>query len=138
LRLLDVKLGYTPQEAKSAEVVRHFLEVEFAPEDSVAELPREKAVVKAVQMLMNARARREAMAYMDAGNYDMYREVVTSSIASSKRAFAPMAADADVVAEMSSLQELSDTADDRAQDRMSRKRLSYRSYDLSRSRRGDR
>jgi Ca-activated chloride channel family protein len=138
LRLLDLKLGYTPQEAKAAEVFRHFLEVEFAPEDSVAELPQDKAVVKAVQMLMNARARREAMAYMDAGNYDMYREVVTASIASSARAFAPMAADADVVAEMASLQHLSDTASDRAQDRMSRKKLSYRSYDLSRSRRGDR
>lgn len=75
------------------------------------------------------------MAYMDAGNYDMYRKVVISSIASSRRAFAPTAADADVDAEMSSLQDLADTVNDRAQDRMSRKKLSYRSYDLSRSRR---
>ena len=135
LRLLDLKLGYTPQEAKSAEVVRNFLEVEFAPEASVAELPQDAAVVKAVQMLMNARARREAMAYMDAGNYDMYREVVTATVASSRAAFSAMEADADVMAEMSSLADWADTASDRAQDRMSRKKLSYRSYDLTRSRR---
>ncbi|MDQ1593024.1 MAG: Ca-activated chloride channel [Pyrinomonadaceae bacterium] len=135
LRLLDLKLGYTPQEAKSAEVVRQYLEVEFAPEEETEALPLNNAVVKAVQMLMNARARREAIAYMDAGDYDSYREVVSASIASSRFAFAPMQADADVLAELSSLEALSDTADDRHQDQLNRKRLSYRSHDLSRSKR---
>jgi hypothetical protein len=62
---------------------------------------------------------------------------VTATVASSRAAFAPMGADADVAAEMSSLADWASTADDRASDQMNRKRLSYRSNDLSRGRRGD-
>jgi Ca-activated chloride channel family protein len=137
LRLLDLKLGYTPQEAKSAEVVRQFLEVEFAPEEEAEALPQHASVVKAVQMLMNARARREAVAYMDAGDYHKYRDIVNATVASSRLAFATLEADEDVLAEMSSLGEWADTAHDRSADQVSRKKLSYRSYDLTRGRRGD-
>jgi Ca-activated chloride channel family protein len=135
LRLLDLKLGYTPQEAKSAEVCKQFLEVEFAPEDSVAALPQNTAIVKAVRMLMNARARREAVAYMDAGRFDMSREVVTSSLVLTEQAYMSMPADAEMTEELNSLKELSDSLADRRLDSMSRKQSSYRAYNLSRSRR---
>jgi len=135
LRLLDLKLGYTPQEAKSAEVIKQFLEVEFALEDVVELLPQNTSVIKAVQMLMNARARCEAVAYMDAGDFQASRQVLSSSIVSSQRLCMAMGADAEMSEELASLEELSGSLTDRDKDAMSRKQLSYRAYDLSRSRR---
>lgn len=135
LRLLDLKLGFTPQEAKSAEVCKQFLEVEFAPEEQVAELPQNASIVKAVRMLMNARARREAVAYMDAGRFDMSREVVASSILLTEQACAAMPADAEMTDELHSLAQLSDSLSDRRRDPMTRKQSSYRAYNLSRGKR---
>jgi Ca-activated chloride channel family protein len=135
LRLLDLKLGYTPQAAKSAEVCRQFLEVEFAAEDQVAALPQNTDIVKAVRMLMNARARREAVAYMDAGQFDLSMEVVASSISLTRQAYMSMPADAEMSEELRSLEELSGSLGDRSKDSMTRKQSSYRAYDLSRGRR---
>jgi Ca-activated chloride channel family protein len=135
LRLLDVKLGYTPQEAKSAEVCKQYLEVEFAPEESVAALPQNTGIVKAVRMLMNARARREAVAYMDTGQFDMSREVVTSSLVLTEQAYMSMPGDAELVEELHSLRELSNSLGDRSRDSMSRKQSSYRAYNISTSKR---
>ncbi len=86
-------------------------------------------------MLMNARARREAVAYMDAGDFQASRQVLSSSIVSSQRLCMAMGADAEMSEELASLEELSDSLTDRDKDAMSRKQLSYRAYDLSRSRR---
>lgn len=135
LRLLDLKLGYTPQAAKSAEVCRQFLEVEFASEDSVARLPQNTDILKAVRMLMNARARREAVAYMDAGQFELSREVVASSLVLTEETYTSMPADAELSEELRSLEELSSSLGDRTRDSMSRKLSSYRAYDLSRGRR---
>lgn len=135
LRLLDLKLGYTPQEAKSAEVVKQFLEVEFALEETVELLPQNTAVIKAVQMLMNARARREAVAYMDAGDYRSSRQVLTSSLVASQQLCVAMEADAEMTGELAALEELSASLTDRDKDSMSRKQMTYQAYDLTRSRR---
>src|ERR1044071_1564986 len=69
LRLLDLRLGFTPQDAKNAEVLKQAFTVEFA---TVAEIERSEMneeVIKAVQFLMNARARNEAMKHMDRGDF---------------------------------------------------------------------
>jgi|ERR1044071_416326 Ca-activated chloride channel family protein len=125
LRLLDLRLGYTPQEMKAAEVAKQVFEVEFASEQAVAALPVNHEVAKAVQMLMNARARAEAVRRMDAGDYVGSQRVLRQAVAASHVAFAPMADSGDVRAEMAAFEEYHETLSERSSDKMSRKRLLY-------------
>jgi Ca-activated chloride channel homolog len=125
LRLLDLRLGYTPQEMKAAEVARQVFEVEFASEQAVELLPVNHEVAKAVQMLMNARARAEAVRRMDGGDYVGSQRVLRDAFLASEVAFAPMAHSGDVQAEMSSFEEYDESLTDRSSDKMSRKRLIY-------------
>ena len=125
LRLLDLRLGYTPQEMKAAEVARQVFEVEFASEQEVMSLPVNHEVAKAVQMLMNARARAEAVRRMDRGDFAGSQQVLGQAYAASQVAFAPMASSSDVQDEMSSLEEYHQTLTDRSSDKMSRKRMIY-------------
>jgi Ca-activated chloride channel family protein len=133
MRLLDLRLGYTPQEMRSAEVVKQVLEVEYVSEQVAESLPVNHEVAKAVQMLMNARARAEAIRLMDAGNYVGSRNVIRETIASSAQAFAPMASSLDVQEEMLRLAEYEGSLGDRSSDKMSRKRLMYDSVSRRRS-----
>ncbi|HEX8098290.1 MAG TPA: VWA domain-containing protein, partial [Pyrinomonadaceae bacterium] len=98
LRLLDLRLGYTPQEMKSAEVLKQSLEVEFDEESAVERLPANHEVAKALQLLMNARARREAVRRMDVGDYAGAIASVSATFQASRAAFAPMAASPEVQA----------------------------------------
>src|SRR5262249_28950974 len=70
MRLLDLRLGFTPQDAKNAEVLKQAHTVEFATQTEVDRSPANDEVIKTVQFLMNARARNEAMKRMDRGDYD--------------------------------------------------------------------
>jgi Ca-activated chloride channel family protein len=133
LRLLDLRLGYTPQEMRSAEVVKHALEIEFAPEEAVEPLPVKHEVAKAVQMLMNARARAEAMRRMDAGDYAGSRHVLACARAASTAAFAPVASDDDVRQEMAVLEEYDSEILNPASAKMNRKRLMYDMFSRRRS-----
>ncbi len=81
LRLVDVRLGYTRQDASSRDVVKEFLEVEFAHADEVEGLPSNPDVVAAVALLNNARARREAVACMDAGQFEDARGIMVAHLA---------------------------------------------------------
>ena len=131
LRLLDLRLGYTPQEARSAEVFKQSFEVEFDAESAVERLPVNQEVEKAVQLLMSARARREAIEHMDAGRYAQ----ASASIAAARQtlaaspAFSP--ADADVQADYEDLSHLTESLADRRTDGMTRKLMSY--YSSARS-----
>ncbi|MBD0327092.1 MAG: hypothetical protein ICV68_11710, partial [Pyrinomonadaceae bacterium] len=133
LRLLDLRLGYTPQEMRAAEVVKHALEIEFAPEEAVETLPINHEVAKAVQMLMNARARAEAMRRMDAGDYAGSRQVLASARVASMAAFEPMASDSDVRQEMAVLEEYDEEILNPASAKMNRKRLMYDMFSRRRS-----
>ncbi|MBD0371673.1 MAG: VWA domain-containing protein [Pyrinomonadaceae bacterium] len=126
--LLDLRVGYTPQEAASAEVVKQSLEVEFAETSSVKALPVNEEVEKVVRMLMNARARREAMAHMDRGDYVMARQVVTSALSASMPLFNSPAATPEVMEERQQLEEIESSLTNRSEDKMTRKRLFYESY----------
>jgi Ca-activated chloride channel family protein len=128
LRLLDLRLGYTPQEMKAAEVVKHALELEFDAEQSVEQLPVNHEVAKSVRLLMNARARREAMRHMDAGNYTLARQVVSASYQATVAACAPMASAPDVQEEYRQLEELQESLMDTGSARMNRKRLAFQDY----------
>ncbi len=125
LRLLDLRLGYTPQEMKAAEVARQVFEVEFASHEAVELLPVNHEVAKAVQMLMNARARAEAVRRMDSGDYVGSQRVLRQAVAASHVAFAPMADSGDVQAELSSFEEYYENLNERSSDKMSRKRMLY-------------
>lgn len=133
LRLVDLRLGYTPQEMKSAEVVKHALEIEFAAEETVERLPVNHDVTKAVRMLMNARARAEAMRRMDAGDYVGSQGVLRQARMSSAAAFAPMAEQADVRDEMRVLDEYEANVVNPTTAKATRKRLSYDIFSRRRS-----
>jgi Ca-activated chloride channel family protein len=134
LRLLDLRLGYTPQEMKAAEVAKQVFEVEFASEHVVESLPINHEVAKAVQMLMNARARAEAVRRMDAGDYAGSQQLLMQARMSSQVAFAPMSDSPDVQEELSLLEDYHTSLTDRSSDKMSRKRLIYDSLSRRRSR----
>jgi hypothetical protein len=106
-------------------IVKQVFEVEFAAEQTVASLPVNHEVAKAVQMLMNARARAEAVSRMDRGDYVGSQQVLRDAYAASHVAFAPMASSGDVRAEMEAFEEYHNTLSDRSSDKMSRKRLLY-------------
>jgi Ca-activated chloride channel family protein len=133
--LLDLRLGYTPQEARSAEVIRQSVEVEFAEASKVKELAVNEEVEKVVRLLMNARARREATAHMDRGDYMMARQVVASAIHTSQPLFSRMAASPEIREEEQQLKELESSLNNRGEDKMTRKRLVYEAYRRSNSKR---
>jgi Ca-activated chloride channel homolog len=128
LRLLDLRLGFTPQAAKSAESFKCNHNVEFVDASAWDDLAVNNEVVKAVQFLMNARARREAMADIDAGDYTAAVRVLGKSIAETQVACAAFL-DADAVAEeCASLEEVKMSLMDRFNDKLSRKKLAYGAY----------
>jgi len=126
LRLLDLRMGFTPQGEKSADVVKSAFSVEFVASNDDQAVNHE--VVKAVQFLMNARARREAMDKIDRGDYAGARVVIGQSIAATQVACAPFASMEAVMEECAALEEVAKSLDDRNQDRMSRKKLAYGAY----------
>ena len=126
MRLLDLRLGFTPQDAKNAEVLKQAHTVEFA---TLAEVERNAVnheVSQAVQFLMNARARNEAMKRMDVGDYAGAQVVLTRAL-SATRAL-PCSASPEVMEESASLAELRSSLTDRLKDKLSRKKLAYAAY----------
>jgi Ca-activated chloride channel homolog len=128
MRLIDLRLGFTPQEAKNAEVLKQAHTVEFASRAEVERSPVNYEVVKTVQFLMNARARNEAMKRMDQGDYDAARLIIGSSLAATRAACADFASAPAVMEECASLEETARSLTDRFQDRMSRKKMAYAAY----------
>jgi len=128
MRLLDLRLGFTPQEAKQAEVLKQAHTVEFASRTVVENSPMNEEVIKAVQFLMNARARNEAMKRMDQGDYAGAEAVLGSALSATRIKCASFAAAPAVMEECASLQETAMSLKDRLKDRMSRKKLAYAAY----------
>jgi len=125
LRLLDLRMGFTPQAENAAEVVKSAFTVEFVEAND--DLPINNEVVKAVQFLMNARARREAMQRIDAGDFVGAQVLLGQSIEATQAVCAPFGG-TDVVEECASLEEVAKFLEDRNQDKMSRKKLAYAAY----------
>jgi Ca-activated chloride channel family protein len=126
LRLLDLRMGFTPQDQNAADVVKSAFSVEFV--ESNEDLAVNHEVVKAVQFLMNARARREAMERIDRGDFAGAQVVLGQSIAATQAVCAPFASMEAVVEECASLEEVAKFLDNRNQDGMSRKKLAYAAY----------
>jgi Ca-activated chloride channel family protein len=132
-RLLDLRLGYTPQDRTSAEVIKQGFEASFDSDEIVKGLTSNPEVAKAVQLLMNARARREAMKRMDTGDFAGAKQMINHTLGLTQVACAPMAASPEVQQELSMLQSLSDSLSDPRGQRMTRKKLSYQSYQRGQS-----
>ena len=128
VRLLDLRLGFTPQDARNAEVVTQAHTVEFVDTRSVQELPIDHEVVKAVQFLMNARARNEAMQRIDLGDYAGAQQIIGSSLSATRVACAPFAQSESVAAECASLEDVKHSLKDRVNDKLNRKKLAYAAY----------
>ena len=128
MRLLDLRLGFTPQEAKNAEVLKQAHTVEFASRSEVESSPVNQEVIKAVQFLMNARARNEAMKRMDQGDYAGAQVVLGSAVSATRVACASFASMPAVMEEVAALEETSRSLTDRLKDKMSRKKLAYAAY----------
>jgi len=126
MRLLDLRLGFTPQDAKNAEVLKQAHTVEFAANIDRNQMNEE--VIKAVQFLMNARARNEAMKRMDRGDYAGAEMVIGSALGQTQALSASCAPAAALMDEMASLQETAMSLKDRLKDKMSRKKLAYAAY----------
>jgi Ca-activated chloride channel family protein len=128
MRLLDLRLGFTPQEARNAEVLKQAHTVEFASRSQVESLPENQEVVQAVQFLMNARARNEAMDRMDQGDYFGAERVLASAVSATRVACASFGSLPSVVEECASLEDTAKSLKDRLKDKMSRKQLAYGAY----------
>lgn len=124
-RLLDLRLGFTPRGARGAEVMRHAFEVEFTEAGEAERAGPNAEVAKAVQLLMNARARREAVRWMDRGDYAAARGVIGSARQATVALCASMPADAETSDECDELDAISHLLADRGQDAMSRKKMEY-------------
>jgi Ca-activated chloride channel family protein len=125
LRLLDLRLGFTPQDARAAEVLRQAQTVEFATKEEVEAMPINYEVVKASQFLMNARARNEAMRLIDVGQFTEAGVLLGDSLQATYQACAPLASSESVMAECASLEEVAMSLKDRLKDKLNRKRLAY-------------
>jgi Ca-activated chloride channel family protein len=128
MRLLDLRLGFTPQDAKNAEVLKQAHTVEFASRAEVDNSPVNHEVIKAVQFLMNARARNEAMKRMDQGDYAGAQDVLVNAVSATRVACASFASMPAVMEELAALQETTGSLTDRLKDKMSRKKLAYGAY----------
>ena len=125
LRLLDLRLGFTPQDAKAAEVLKESHTIQFVSQHEVEALPINYEVVKAVQFLMNARARNEAMRLIDRGQFSEAGLVIGASLQATRTSCAPLAASSSVLQECASLEEVKASLTDRLKDKLNRKRLAY-------------
>jgi len=128
MRLLDLRLGFTPQDAKNAEVLKQAHTVEFATRAEVERSEMNEEVIKAVRFLMNARARNEAMKRMDRGDYDGAQVIIGSALSQTQALSANLAPAAAMVQEMASLKDAATSLTDRLKDKMSRKKLAYAAH----------
>jgi Ca-activated chloride channel family protein len=133
-KAMDVRLAWNPQDAPSSqrEVINHSLFAEFAEAAEADYLPTDGRVTKAVQLLMAARARREAISDLDRGDVTMARARVSSLKENFATACAPMMADAEVREQMEMLTDLEAELQNPEDVKMSRKKMSYQSYSLAR------
>ena len=128
MRLLDLRLGFIPQDAKNAEVLKQAHTIDFANRAEIDRSEMNEEVIKAVQFLMNARARNEAMKRMDRGDYAGAEMVIGSALGQTEALSARCAPGAAMMEEMASLQETAMSLKDRLKDKMSRKKLAYAAY----------
>lgn len=132
VKLFDAQVNFMRQDNNTSATVTQNLEMTFATPEEVAQMAANHEVTGAVRLLMNARARREAMDYMDAGNYAQAQSVMRSAYSATVVACAPMAASPTVQQELSELESVAASLNTRGDDKSSRKRLLYQAFQRAR------
>ena len=128
MRLLDLRLGFTSPDAKNAESLKQAHTVEFATHAEIERSEMNEEVIRAVQLLMNARARNEAMKRLDRGDYSGAESVIGSALHATQALTASFEAAPAMMAEMASLQDTAASLKDRLKDKLSRKKMAYAAY----------
>ena len=131
--LAEIDLTFINQDSKETEVVKNTFEIEFDSAEAVESLPENTEVVKAVQFLMNARARREAVERMDRLDFDGARSIL-KQISDSTEILCSRLSSSDIKEELEELIRLEELLKDRRHDKIGRKRMMYSSYRLRRNR----
>ena len=133
-KALDLRLAWNPQgrESSEREVMHASVTFEFTAASDVDEIPGDDRVTKAVQLLMAARARREAIADLDRGDLAAARARMAGTAQMFAQACAPMMADAEVRQEVEMLGQLQQELASPQDVKMARKKMSYQSYNLTR------
>ena len=134
-KLFDIRLAWNPQEgsSKEREVLTESLTVEYAEASAVEQLAVDDRVTKAVQILMTARARQEAMEYLDRGDVIGATAAVRGSMQHLAMACAPMMQDQEVQEQMQGLADLAFDLENSQDAGLTRKKMSYQSYSLRQS-----
>lgn len=126
-QLAEIDIAFIGQESNLPEVVKQTVEVEFDSAETVESLPENLEVTKAVQLLMNARARREAMNRMERMDYDEAIAGVRIAAAATQVHFS-RAPSPELQEELNELQNLEQALHSRSNDKMTRKQMAYGSY----------
>ena len=132
-KAMDLRMAWNPQGAPSSDREIYNLGVfaDFADASEADELTADAHVTKAVQLLMAARARREAISDLDRGDVTAARGRILQATQVLAAACAPMMADAEVQEQMQAFEDLAGELQRPADVKMSRKKMSYQSYTLS-------
>lgn len=129
LRLADIKIGYTPQGAQSAEVVKNFIELEYASPEEVDQLPHDESVILATELLINAQARREAIQYLDVGDHVAAQVILKSRARNSRHLVEELNfCDSVLSSDNDELMALGESPEFKAESASVRKNLRYGSY----------
>jgi Ca-activated chloride channel family protein len=129
--LADIDLAFVSQVSKLPEVIKESFEIAFDSAAAVNDLPENLQVAKAVQLLMNARARREAIEKMDQYDYAGAQSLLNQVAVSTQVLFSRMPAPA-VREELEELAKLEESLNYRENDKMGRKQMMYSAYKKSR------
>ncbi len=142
--LLDLRLAWNPQLSEDEktpvekvtgrrEAIIQPVTIEYGAAEAVEQLPVDARLTKAVQMLLSARARREAIGLMDAGDYSGAQQVIFYASAALRAAGAELG-DAEMLRDSSELAQLAEAAMEAPEAASgTRKRLSYQRHSLRRT-----
>jgi len=123
--IAELKIEYIEQTSGDENVCRAFVKVSFDTSEIVSQLPRNVKVAESVQLLMNARARKEMMEHMDDGDFAFAAETLKSVMAHTDILYS-MAPSPALAVERDELHSLNEMVADRSNDLMARKRMAYR------------
>lgn len=126
-------LAYIEQQSQMPAAVNADLRLEFDKESAVDAIEENLEVTRALQILMNARAREEAIRLMDSQNYAAAQAHVAQTVATSQALFSRAPSPA-LQQELANLAQVQESLQDRGQDRMSRKVMAYYSSGSKRGR----
>lgn len=124
LSAANFELRYTEQATQKPVTVTAMAEVAYDTAAAVAELRTNDDVLTTVTLLTNARARKEAMEYMDRGRFEDAQQVLFDRELQTDVLFS-LAPSLELEQEIEAVRDLNRLIADRSNDMLTRKRMSY-------------